>query len=93
MKLKGLSGSFENVGSSMSGLVPVFIRGGKMVFQQEDVDDVQSTEDLDNNLKLICALTPSKSPFTSSCEGNLALLNDYSDSSVITNCVDKNCIV
>ena len=49
--------------------------------------------DLDNNLRIICGLKPDLNKETASCSGEISLLNDYSDGSVIGNCVEKNCLI
>jgi hypothetical protein len=73
--------------------VPLFIKGGRIIFQQSDLTDVRATKDLNNNFKLICALEPSAQKSLSSASGFLTLLNNFDDEGVIGNCIKNNCVM
>ena len=88
-------GQFMNLPAPVEGIVPHFLREGKMVFKQ-DVIGVKSTEDLSNVFNITVALPDFVARGKSKkaeAVGNILDVPDYSEEVIYKQCTEKNCLM
>jgi len=82
-----------NVSAPLNSTIPLFIRGGAIVHQQ-DVEDVLTTNDLNDNFILLAALLPiNGDEYKLSASGTIMSLSNYSDENIIVKCQLRNCLL
>jgi len=92
MKTQNSTGSvIENYPAPLNSTIPLFLRGGYTV-QQQNTTGVMRSDDLDSNFTLLIAMIEtSANQFVS--QGQILGVTDYNDTNIFPNCVEDNCLI
>jgi alpha-glucosidase (family GH31 glycosyl hydrolase) len=92
VKNQNSSGSvIDNYPAALNSTIPLFLRGGYVV-QNQNTTGVMRSDDLDSNFTLLIGLTEtSENQFVS--QGQIIGLLDYNETSIFPNCVENNCLM
>jgi len=75
----------------LNSTIPLFLRGGYVV-QQQNTTGVMRSDDLDSNFTVLIALIET-SPNQFVSQGQILGTTDYNDSNIFPNCVEDNCLI
>jgi len=92
MKSQNSTGSVvENFPAPLNSTIPLFLRGGYAV-QQQNTTGVMRSDDLDSNFTLVIGLAEvAQNQFEA--QGQIIGLTDFNDTNIFPNCVENNCLV
>jgi alpha-glucosidase (family GH31 glycosyl hydrolase) len=92
MKTQNSEGSvIENFPAPLNSTIPLFLRGG-FVVQQQNTTGVMRSDDLDSNFTLLISLIETgENQFVS--QGQIIGTTDYNDTNIFPMCVESNCLI
>jgi len=80
------------VKAPLNDTLPIFVKGGSIIHMQ-NVDNVQTTKDLDSTFNLVVALTPTSADNSLSFGQMMGIVN-YTDDASVDRCLDQNdCLI
>ena len=86
-----MGGSRHFIENNLNETAPIFLRSGRLIYRQ-DVENVRSSEDLNNVIYLSVALEKT-SRISYSAKGMVMACNDYNDQKKVEECLKGNCLM
>ena len=87
-----MGGSRHFIKNNLNETAPIFLRSGRWLIYRQDVENVRSSEDLNNVIYLSVALEKT-SRISYSAKGMVMACNDYNDQKKVEECLKGNCLM